>query len=68
MPHHDMLPVESLVVSPLALLVALGLYNNSEYRLRDGLRDVGVSVVEGTAGPLLCHHGQGVSDHRSSNC
>jgi len=67
MPHHDLLPLESLVAAPLALLAALGLFNISEYRLRDRFRDVGVCVVEGTAGLLLCHHGQGVSDHRSAS-
>jgi len=66
MPHHDLLPSESLVAAALALLAALGLFNISGYRLRDRIRDVGVCLVQGAAGLLLFHHGQGVSDHRSS--
>jgi len=58
--HH--LPSESALVDPPALLVVIGNVVIDALRLRDWLRELGVIVVPGTEGLLLCNSGSRLRD------
>ena len=58
--HH--LSSESALVDPPALLVVIGNVVIDALRLRDWLRELGVIVVPGTEGLLLCNSGSRLRD------
>jgi len=61
--HHELLPSESALVDPPALLVVVGNVVIDALRLRDWLRDLGEFVVPGTEGLLLYNSGSWLRDN-----
>jgi len=64
--HHKLLPSESALVDPLALLVVVGNVVIPAFRLRGWLRHVAVQLVPGTEGFLLRNNRQGLPPHSSA--
>jgi len=65
--HHELLPSESALVDPPALLVVVGNVVIDALRLRDWLRDLGDIVVPGTEGLLLYNSGSWLRDNSFAN-